>query len=442
MALLNLSLVTKTLINLLREYLIASPVGTWTELSPPPITQRPPDKVTEEDVLCLYLYHISEDTRYKNLPAPGNDAPPIRYVPMGLNLYYQLSAHSPYGETDDLDQPQLMMGIALKAFHDYPFIDDSTQVNLQDILEGDLREAGNKLRIVLQPIAHNEAVSYWNNGSSSPRLSAYYQVSIVLLEPEETASRAGRVLEYGVHTFIQGAPRLDFSQNVLKFTIPGEPVPREIKLRPAQVPVGDRVSFSGTGFTGDSVSLLLKNNRWDDPVSGLTFNPLELDPAWAVAVSGDKVEAVVQEKVILDNPPEIAILPGIYSALVKVIRRSTLRDGSTRDFEHLSNECPFTVTPRIDDINPLVVDVTDVVTVDGYIFEHGDLPDSTSTVQVYLGENRLTLKTTGTLNAGEFKIVNPLQLQFMLRADSAPGLYPVRIFVNGAESPPKWIEVS
>ena len=67
------------------------------------------------------------------------------------------------------------------------------------------------------------------------KLSAYYEVSVVLLEPEDTQSRAGRVLAYGVTPLIEGAPRIDSSENTLSFTIPGDPDVREVILRPAQV---------------------------------------------------------------------------------------------------------------------------------------------------------------------------------------------------------------
>ena len=422
MALLDISLVTQILIDFLEKYFEESPV--WSGNSPK-VLPKPPDKI-DETALGLYLYHISEDNQYKNLQSPGNDTIPVRYVPMGLNLYYQLSAHSTWSVDGDNYVDQQMLGIALKAFHDYPFIDDSTRVNGMTILDpgvNDLLGPGNKLRIVLQPVTHNEAIGYWNNSSSPPRLSAYYQVSVVLLEPEEITSRAGRVLEYGVHTFIQGAPRLESSRNTIEFTTPGG-TGRKIELRPAQVPVHNRVSFTGTGLTGDSIFLLLKNNRWE--------NPVEVDSvsAWQVAVTRDKIEAAVQE-----NAYGNVILPGIYAALVKVIRRSTPRDGSTRDFEHLSNDCPFTITPRIDSTSLAV----NVVTVDGYIFEHTELKEGA--VQVYLGENRLTLDEDGTLDPGEFEVVNPLQLRFKLPAGLDPGFYPLRIFVNGAESPPNWIEV-
>jgi hypothetical protein len=424
MALLNLSFVTQILMKFLSKYMFESSVGTWGSLGEVPVFCKPPDKIGEEESgLTLYLYHVSEDSQYKNLAATGKDAPPVRYVPMGLNLYYQLSAHGAADE--ETKQVQLMMGIALKAFHDYPIIDDSTTISGNSIFEVGVESIlgeGNKLRIVLQPVPHNEAAGYWNNGSSAPRLSAYYQVSVVLLEAEETASRAGRVLEYGVHTFIQGAPRLDYSQNILSFQMP-DATDREITLRPAQVPVGDPVSFSGTGLNGDSQSALLKNSRWKDPV--------ELDPAWAVAVSEDKVAVLVQE-----SADGNVVLPGIFALLVKVVRRSTLRDGSTKDFEHLSNECPFAVTPRIDNVSAIVAGV---VTVTGYIFQHVDFKEDA--VRIYLGENRLTLVTAAVLNAAEFVIDSALQLRFRLPAALTAGHYPLRIFVNGTESSPRWVEV-
>lgn len=432
MALLDISIVTEILIEFLKTYFNGSTIKSTKN---PTILPKPPDKI-EDTALALYLYHISEDNQYKNLQAPGNDSTPVRYVPMGLNLYYQLSAHNTWSVDGNDYLDQQMMGIALKAFHDYPFIDDSTCVNGKSILEekkvDELLGPGNKLRIVLQPVTHNEAVSYWNNGSSPPRLSAYYQVSVVLLEPEEITSRAGRVLEYGVHTFIQGAPRLEYSQNVLIFQTP-DGTDREIELRPAQVPVDSQVSFTGTGLTGDSLFLLLKNNRWEQPV--------ELDSAWQVAVTRDKIKATVCETTSIVAGK--TILPGIYAALVKVIRRSTLRDGSTRDFEHLSNDCPFTITPRIDSIS--LPPASDEVTVVGYIFKHTEIPEES--VQVYLGEHRLTLDEDGTLDQGEFVVEDaPLPgdlpvLKFRLPASLKPGFYPVRIFVNGAESPPNWIEV-
>ncbi|MGE5806266.1 MAG: DUF4255 domain-containing protein, partial [Ignavibacteria bacterium] len=189
MPLLDLSLVTKTLTNLLEFYFKSSRIwntNTGTCLSPA-ISPEPPDEL-DIDVVGIYLYHISEDSTYKNLPPKGNDIPPVRFIPMGLNLFYQLTAKSSSDGTGTLKE-QKMMGIAIKALHDYPVIDSGTSItdlcnSKNKIFPSDLDSNEDRFRIVLQPIAHNEAMNYWSAGNKPPRLAAYYQVSVVLLEPE------------------------------------------------------------------------------------------------------------------------------------------------------------------------------------------------------------------------------------------------------------------
>ena len=113
-----------------------------------------PGELKGGNVIGLYLYHLSEDPQYKNLPSPGNDDPPIRYTPMGLNLSYQLTAHSDNGILNE----QYMMGLAVKALRDYPVIDDTTEIDtgttVEKIMQSDIRGYNNRLRIVLQPIPH------------------------------------------------------------------------------------------------------------------------------------------------------------------------------------------------------------------------------------------------------------------------------------------------
>jgi len=428
MALLNLSLVTDTLKTLLEQSFKTSPA--WSAGLSPTISPLPPDKLNG-DAVGIYMYHITEDSHYKNLLPKGADIPPVRYVPMGLNLYYQLTAHS---ATDDTYQEQKMMGIAIKALHDYPVIDDSTKIADVKIFPALLQGNKNRLRIVLQPVIHNEAISYWTAGSSPLRLATYYQVSVVLLEPEETQSLAGRVLAYGVQTFAGGSPRLDGSKNVLSFMIPGGTATRRIEVKPAQVPPAksvtstdtedSTVTFYGTGLAGDRTILFLKNRRWEEPV--------EIDAAWKVHTAPSKVSAIVQKNTSGEN-----IIPGIYSAVVKVVSRRTMSDGSSRDLEYSSNDTPFMISPRIDKIEPAAP--SDNKTVTGYIFKDSDIPDKA--VQVYIGEAKLKEKDSGVLNAGEFKINSPSKLELRIpQGLESDKYYPVRILVNGAESPPNWIK--
>ena len=162
MALLDLSLVTRSLNNLLTESFNVS--DAWSGLAPTISPQR--SDTMSSDGLGLYLYHLSEDAHFKNVPAPGTDMPPIRYAPMALSLYYLLTAHS---TSDDAYLEQQMMGIAVKAFHDYPVIDDSTQINGTPVFlppPAGLQGTNNRLRISLQPILPNDASSIWTAGTS------------------------------------------------------------------------------------------------------------------------------------------------------------------------------------------------------------------------------------------------------------------------------------
>jgi hypothetical protein len=94
-----------------------------------------------------------------------------------------------------------------------------------------------------------------------PRLALYYQVSAVLLEPERARSAAGRVLSYGVQIFAGTAPRLDGAQNTLDVQVPGLP-PQALVARPAEVPVGGQLVFTGYNLAGDATCLVLQHFQW------------------------------------------------------------------------------------------------------------------------------------------------------------------------------------
>ena len=86
MPLLDLSLVTESLIRLLQRYLEQQSVAVGLPSgSAVMITGYPPDQFAEIDApyaLNLYLYQVQEDGYHKNLPEPLRE--------MGLNLFYLL----------------------------------------------------------------------------------------------------------------------------------------------------------------------------------------------------------------------------------------------------------------------------------------------------------------------------------------------------------------
>jgi hypothetical protein len=432
--LLDLSLVTSALVDLLKAHIGQSPA--WAPgLGTPVVTAQPPDQL-EPKSLGVYLYHVIEDPHLKNQPPAGPDNPPVRFNPMGLQLHYQLSA---LGEGDAglaTLQEQLLIGAAMKALHDYPVIDDNTRIPRRSpqpplaLLESvGLDGAGNKLRISVQPVAYHEANSFWNASSLAPRLAVYYEVSVVLLDPEKPASVSGRVLSYGVQSFVGGAPRLDGSESTVIVQVPTMP-PQSMLARPAEVPVGGRVALTGFNLFGDTTDVVVQHFGWSGGV--------DVDPGWGVIATDDRVQFTVQT--FADDRP---IAPGLYSARVRVIKRRGMPDGTTRDFGFVSNATPFSISARIDNVTL----VNDLGTVTGYVFTNPDPaspafpPDA---IQLSIGDVLLHRVAPEpplvALAPGEFRVVDEATIDFRLPAGLTPGRpVSLRVFVLGAESPAQWV---
>ena len=423
MTLLDLSLVTRALVRLIEAHVGAS--SAWSSSVTLEVSPEPPDRLSGDRTLGLYLYYVSESPFLRN-EGLGHLDSPVRYQPMPLVLHYQLTAHSDIAGADGTYEEQLMFGLALKALHDYPTLSDSTIVSGVTVFPAALIGADNRIRVELQQIDPPEARSYWNSDNQAARLAAYYAASVVLLEAEEPQRRPSRVLLPGVQVFVMGAPRLDRSAATLTVTLPGED-PADIEVSPAQLPVGGTVTFSGSGLSGGTIALLLRTARWDDPV--------EVDAAaWSVAATGTTLSASVQEQADASN----AVLPGVHAAIARLTVARELPDGTTRDFDHRSNESPFVILPRID--GATVPDASGEFEVTGYVFQHADLDPAD--VLVYAGDMRLAPGTAGALAAGEFAVTAATTVDVRLPAGLTSGNdVPVRVFVNRAESLPSWVTV-
>src|SRR5262249_47845972 len=149
-----------------------------------------------------------------------------------------------------------------------------------------LQGTDNRFCVVLQPVQQTEATTYWTAGSQALRLAVYYQVSVVLLEPEQARSRAGRVLTYGAVSFTRGAPHLEGRRSTGTFTIAGEPRRRAAEVQPAEAPVTGQVTFFGSDLVGDQTTLLLKHPRFQEAI--------EVGTDWGVVASESAIFAKVQ----------------------------------------------------------------------------------------------------------------------------------------------------
>lgn len=421
MALLDLGRVSRTLVKLIEEGIKTS--SAWPAMLVPAVGPLPPDQLSGDSSVGFYMYHLAEEAALKSQAWPGQGAVPVRFAPMALNLYFVLSAHSDLAGELGPYREQLLMGLAVKTLHDYPVVDDNTRVGGAAILDPGLAGSGNRLRISMRPLPPNEAVSYWTAGSKPLRLSVYYEVSVVLLEPEEPPAGGGRVLLYGISTIVGGQPRLDTSRSDITFKIPGESAARSFEAQPAQAAPGDEIRFLGTGLAGERIALLLRSAAWDDPV--------EADEGWGTAAAGNRVYATVRT-----SSGGRAILPGSYTAVVKVATQVPLPDGGTRTLELLSNQTPFLITPAISSVG--LPSPTGVLTVTGATFQHPDLLPSA--VKVYVGDVQLVPGAAGGLGPGQMAIVDATTLELRLPAGALPGRpLPLRVLVNGSESAPRWV---
>ena len=428
MALLDLSLVTRCFTTLLADRIPTFP--DWPGANTLVVSAGSPELVNGPHALSFYLYHVREDAHTKAQDWGVNDANPQRFKPMGLTLYYVMTPRSNIGDANNRAlADQLVMGLALKTLRDQPYIDDATTVNAGGgpvlVMPAAMRGRNNRLRCLLQPTAANEASQYWQAGTNALRLAAYYEVAATLLEPEETRTRTGRVLAYGIHTFVRGAPIIESVQNTVEFTIPGEAQPRRLEVSPAEAAYGQTIEVRGADLKGDTTAFLLSHRDFAEPV--------EADAAWDLATDGSLLTVKAQPLAGAQ-----AILPGIYGVTVRTTARRTLPDGSQRDFDSFSNQVAFTITPAIVSVTgPGPVLIVRVDSFEPHTVAGGDL-------MVFAGPDKLTRVAAGPPGPGQFFTPSTpaaarTTVRFRFPASVTAGsIMPLRLVVRSAESQPRW----
>ena len=425
----DLNEITDTLIAIIQNEMI---VNLW----PLSVKALPGLLRNDNTGIGVYLFHVLENAHYKNYPAPGQDQPPVSFTPMPLNLFYQLSANiRDVNDEEDAIQEQRLMSVAMKALHDHPQVMQTMVFPPNPAFQ----PKDINIKITLQNLTPAESVQYWAAADSPVRLSAYYEVSVVFMQPEIPRSYAGRVLSYGNYIFVQGAPQITASQNTIEFPSPVDSTTMQVKIQPAQAPpaivtpppINSIVSFFGTSFNAGALQLLLISPLWTEPAVA--------DAAWNVTlVSENQVDAVVQPTAVLrDSLTPVDILPGLYAAQINISKKVTLSNGTIKTFNHSSNQFPFSVMPRVDTITLLS---PGEFRIKCYLFQHGtDIKKDD--LQVYTAETKLDFVTGGALIAGQYKITLSDTIELKAPATVHGPNTPLRIMIRGIESEPKWINV-
>jgi hypothetical protein len=470
MALLNLYKVTKTLTDLLKENITRN-IDTSLP-STFDVTAIPPEQVENaENRLNFFLYHIAEDAYYKNALGPGSDVPNVAKTPMALNLFYILTAHHEGAEEAqfDAETQQKLMGYGLKTFHDFPVITDQTQIDGTQVLDAELRGKDNSLEVILRPVSAEDSVAFWGSEDTrTVRLSAYYEVRVVLLEPELPQTMPGIVLNLGMYLVQVGSPHLAGSQSLIRFQLPtrnGGAV-QQVEASPARVTLDNspnppeahnRFQLLGTNLTvGKSRSLVLKNGIWaklpppNGPIEQTVINLVQ-NPDWQVGFITDRVEvklAPTLTHVKADGTTvNLSVLPGFYSVFVRSVLEEKVISNDLKQIVATSNEIGFAVAPRI--VGHTAPDANGNIQIAlGGEFDplNPNLPVDAIQV-VVAGEVYEPVLADPPANSREFFVTNTPSDLIRIKPPfpvvvSEQIAYPFRLIVNGAESAPFWIELN
>jgi hypothetical protein len=463
MPLLNLFKVTKTLTDLLTQNITVNVDPTITVT----VTALPPEKVASaENTLSLFLYHVAEDPYYKNAPGAGNDVPNVAKAPMALSLFYILTAHHEVNADFDAQTQQKLMGYALKTFHDFPVVTKATRINGTPILDP---EFGNEaLQIILRPVTPEEALSFWSSEDiHTVRLSAYYEVRVVMLRPDPPKTMPGIVLNLGAFVFQLGTAQLTASQSLVRFKIPvknGGSI-QQIEASPAQVTLNssatppaahNRLVLLGTNLTsGKSRSVFLKNAIWADlkspPASvAETVIDLTVNPTWNIDFQTDHITVNMAPTLRHINPDgttlDLPVLPGTYTALVRTVIDEQVISNELKRITQSSNEVGFTVAARIEGHDLPAVDGTILIHV-GPEFDLLDPNFPDDAIQVVVASEVYSKPKSLPLKAKEFLIINNPQNALQIKPDfpvvvTQPETFTFGLTVNGAASAPFWIELN
>jgi hypothetical protein len=378
---------------------------------------------------------------------------------MGLELYYVLTAHQHTDNTFDAATEQKLMGLALKTLHDNPVITDATQVLAQPVISGDERGRGNRLNIELRKIEPDQAFAIWTTGERQfTRLAAYYQVGLVMLEPQPPQRVPGIVLNLGAFVSPGAAPQLSASFSDLAFTLPpaaGGGL-QKMRAQPARpfllaVPGSDAtLTVQGDQMgAGSGRRITLRNARWQALTPAVDRVPLDATrPAnqaagWQLVFQaarfGMRFAPSLQYQPDDGSPPRtLALFPGTYLLQLEIDVPTGAAASAARPLRLTSNQIAIALCPRITGHallgpNSLRIDLDPAFTL------LPGVPAQPLEIQLVVGGQVYRRIDIGPPLAGEF-IAGASDLTLTTPFSTvAASLHSVQLAVEGADAQPYWI---
>lgn len=330
---LSIAAVTRTLRNLLEGVATSDFSALPTDTRPTAqieITTLPLSQARDvaRNRLNLFLYQAERNEAWHNMDIPRRSRPgEAGFAPLALNLFYILTA---YGENDSELVGHVLLGTAMRILHDHPVLG---RAEIQSALSlSGLDAQVERVRITPEPLVLDELTKLWTGAQSEFRLSAAYQVAVVLIDSERPRRAALPVLRRGGEDrgpFVVAAPSPTLLE-VREFFDPTLPQ-RPAHGKPA-AELGDVIVLAGTNLGADDMLARFRHVR----LEGALTRPLE----------PDRGDTLVQVALPAAGDPGVpAAWPaGVYTVELEV-QRAPLPSWTT-------NRLPFGLAPTITGISP------------------------------------------------------------------------------------------
>ena len=336
----------------------------------------------------LFLFQAGVEGNLRNQPpfdlAPGESGQPA----LPLVLHYLVT---PFVKDGDDIEAHRMLGGAVRILHEHCWLNRSDLAQIAPY--SDVSDQIDQIRITWQGLDEKDIYSLWSAFQTPYRLSAAFEVRVVLIDSRVSAKTPLPVLRRGsadTGPQVQGATDLPFPTLTAAIPAGGEP---------AAVP-GESVTVQGRLLSaGDPVTVRLSHPLLSPPVD-VTPSPADVTDS-AIAFTLPK------------KPKKVPA--GLYS--VSVVHTDS--DG----VDHVTNEVPLAVAPTITSTMPMTVarggDGSAVVTL-------GVTP------QVRVEQQTLLLLGDRAVQAAA--LTQPSATVVFHIADAEPGDYAARLRVAGVDT--------
>lgn len=379
----------------LRNLLLAEVPKADSDLADLEVTTQPLDaarKGITKAQLNLFLYQVMLNAAWRNLDMPRQVRPgETGTPPLALNLHYLITTYG-RGDSDNDAVSHRVLGAAMSVLHDHPML---SRADIRAALPGnDLADQFEPLKITPLPVTVEDISKLWMIFMTQYRISAAYEVTVVLIDSKTPARSPLPVLTRGDAD--RGWPA---TATVAPTLTEVRPVHSQLAAR-----LGENLVLAGTQLA---------------PGATVRFTSTRVAQPVELASTGNAGEVTVH---LPDKAEDSGALarwaPGQYTVAL-VTRRAGAPDIT-------SNEVALSLAPKIN-VAPTAVG-------------HGAV-NLTITCEPRIVPGQRVLLLFGDMQAEATSVTTPpdtaqpTTLKFTLPG-IASGSYPVRLRIDGADSIP------